>query len=333
LKGKKVMDLGCGTGYFTFLMVDSGATIIAADIDDRFLAYVDSVRDARGISKKQVQTRKVPADNPMLDKREVDIVLIVNTYHHLQDRVNYLKKIKAGLKSTGYVVIIDYFKKDLPIGPPVDEKLSADDVTRELKMAGFSQFKTEDKSLPYQYIVFCAVVLFIDAGFYPLLEFFKVKHYFEASYHKQPVMKLKILGAILTLISLAFVFKDEVKVPKVWTAENLEGLLLPLADPSIVVTHLPDSMYYALEERVMYKTYPFYLPGTEPEGYYEWLKQQEPEIIFDVAKLKTPEDWIRAGEHVYDYPESTSPFTYDDSAAHANYQAIHFTGWNTAYPG
>jgi SAM-dependent methyltransferase len=154
LKNKKVMDLGCGTGYFTFLMVDSGATISAADIDDRFLAYVDSVRDARGISKKQVQTRKLPPDNPMLDKREVDIVLIVNTYHHLQDRVNYLKKIKAGLKSTGYVVIIDYFKKDLPIGPPTDEKLSADDITRELKMAGFSQFKTEDKSLPYQYIVF-----------------------------------------------------------------------------------------------------------------------------------------------------------------------------------
>lgn len=154
LKGKKVMDLGCGTGFFTFRMVDSGATIIAADIDERFLSYVDSVRDARGISKKQVLTRKVPADNPMLDKREVDIVLIVNTYHHLQDRVNYMKKVKAGLKSTGYVIIIDFFKKDLPIGPPTNQKLSTDDITRELKMAGFSQFKAEEKNLPYQYMVF-----------------------------------------------------------------------------------------------------------------------------------------------------------------------------------
>jgi hypothetical protein len=128
-------------------------------------------------------------------------------------------------------------------------------------------------------------------------------------------MKLKIMSAILAFASLAFVFKDEVKVPKVWTAENIEGLMLPLADSSIVVTHLPDSLYYGLEERVIYKTYPFYLPGTEPEGYYEWLKKQEPEIIFDAAKLKTPEDWIGAGEHVYDYPESTSPFPYDDTAA------------------
>jgi SAM-dependent methyltransferase len=148
------MDLGCGTGYFTFRMIDSGATVIAADIDDRFLKYVDSVRDARGVAKKLVQTRKVPADNPMLDKREVDIVLVVNTYHHLEDRVNYLRKIKAGLRQYGYVVIIDFVKKDLPMGPPTAQKLSPDDVVRELKMAGFSQFKTEDKTLPYQYIVF-----------------------------------------------------------------------------------------------------------------------------------------------------------------------------------
>ncbi len=154
LKNKRVMDLGCGTGYFTFKLVDSGATVIAADIDDRFLTYVDSVRNARGINKKQVQTRKLPADNPMLEKREVDIVLIVNTFHHLEDRVNYLRKVKSGLRQYGYVAIVDFYKKDLPIGPPTSMKLSADDVVRELKMAGFSQFKTDDKTLPYQYIVF-----------------------------------------------------------------------------------------------------------------------------------------------------------------------------------
>jgi 2-polyprenyl-3-methyl-5-hydroxy-6-metoxy-1,4-benzoquinol methylase len=154
LKGITVMDLGCGTGYFSFRMADSGANVIAADVDERFIAYVDSVRNARGVSKKLLQTRKVPADNPMLSKREVDIVFMVNTYHHLQDRVNYLKKVKAGLKSSGFIIIIDFFKKDLPVGPANAQKLSADEVTRDLKLAGFSQFKTDDKTLPYQYIVF-----------------------------------------------------------------------------------------------------------------------------------------------------------------------------------
>lgn len=153
VKGKKVLDIGCGAGYFTFRFVDSGATVIAADIDDRFLGYIDSVREARKISVKKLQTRKLPPDDPMVEKREADIVLIVNTYHHLEDRVNYLKKIKGGLRSNGFVVIIDYFNKEIPIGPPLAMKQSADDVTRDLKLAGFSFFKTDDKTLPYQYIV------------------------------------------------------------------------------------------------------------------------------------------------------------------------------------
>jgi hypothetical protein len=40
------------------------------------------------------------------------------------------------------------------MGPPVAMKLSADEVVRELKMAGFTQFKTDETTLPYQYIVF-----------------------------------------------------------------------------------------------------------------------------------------------------------------------------------
>lgn len=154
VKNKKIIDIGCGTGYFSFRLIDSGATVIAADIDERFLQYVDSIKLARGISDKKLQTRKLPPNDPLLQKREVDMVFIVNTYHHLEDRVNYLRKVKNGLKQQGYIVVIDYFKKELPMGPPVSVKLSADDVIRDLKMAGFSTFKTEDKLLPFQYIVF-----------------------------------------------------------------------------------------------------------------------------------------------------------------------------------
>ena len=38
----------------------------------------------------------------------------------------------------------------------------------------------------------------------------------------------------------------------------------------------------------------------EPAGYLDWLKQQEPEIIFDPAKLHTKEDWIAAGKIVFE---------------------------------
>lgn len=154
IKGKKVMEIGAGTGYFSFRLQQAGAQVIAADIDERFIAYIDSVKQARELTDKQINSRLVPPNDPKLSKREVDMVMLVNTFHHIEDRVNYFRKVKTGLKSQGFVVIVDYFKKDIPMGPPLAMKLSADDVIRDLKMAGFSTFKTDDTTLPFQYIVF-----------------------------------------------------------------------------------------------------------------------------------------------------------------------------------
>jgi 2-polyprenyl-3-methyl-5-hydroxy-6-metoxy-1,4-benzoquinol methylase len=154
IKGQRIIDIGCGTGYFSFRLEKAGANVIAADVDDRFLGYVDSVRKARGVSEKNLQTRKLPADDPKLDKREVNMAILVNTYHHIENRKAYFAKVKAGLKSQGFVVIIDYFKKELPIGPPVSMKLSAEEIIRELTLAGFSNFKVDDKMLPFQYVLY-----------------------------------------------------------------------------------------------------------------------------------------------------------------------------------
>jgi hypothetical protein len=58
--------------------------------------------------------------------------------------------------------------------------------------------------------------------------------------------------------------------------------------------------YYALKVRPIYKTYPAYAKGQEPAGYLESLKQMEPEVIFDSAKLHTKQDWIEAGKLVFE---------------------------------
>ena len=58
--------------------------------------------------------------------------------------------------------------------------------------------------------------------------------------------------------------------------------------------------------RPIYKSYPVYAVGKRPPGCEAWLKEQEPETIFDVSKLRTEDDWIRAGEVVFE-----SPIVYD----------------------
>jgi hypothetical protein len=52
----------------------------------------------------------------------------------------------------------------------------------------------------------------------------------------------------------------------------------------------------------IYRGYPVYLPEREPSGYIETLRQKEPELVFDPAKLRTQEDWIRAGAIVFRAP-------------------------------
>jgi hypothetical protein len=54
--------------------------------------------------------------------------------------------------------------------------------------------------------------------------------------------------------------------------------------------------------RPIYQSYPVYHPDHEPPGYVDWLAQREPRMVWDASKLHTREDWIRAGELVFETP-------------------------------
>ena len=84
-------------------------------------------------------------------------------------------------------------------------------------------------------------------------------------------------------------------------------LEVPLANPKYSPIHISEVAYYRIPVRIIYKTYPVYHPSREPAGYMDWLKQQEPEIAFDLSKLRTREDWVKAGEVVFNAPTSYGP--------------------------
>jgi hypothetical protein len=93
------------------------------------------------------------------------------------------------------------------------------------------------------------------------------------------------------------------EVPKAWDVEALRSQEVPLTRPEYSARYFVDGdFYYRIPVRPIWKSYPVYLPGKEPAGYLDWLKQQEPEVAFDPAKLRTQEDWVRAGELVFDAP-------------------------------
>ena len=148
--GKKILDIGAGTGYFSFKLAAKGASVIAGDVDDRFQNYIKEKIEKE--NAPEVALRKLPYDSPALADAEVDKVLIVNTYHHIENRVNYFKEVLKGLATGGELLVIDFKKQDGP-GPPVKMKMAPDFITAELKKAGFTEFELNNSLLEHQYII------------------------------------------------------------------------------------------------------------------------------------------------------------------------------------
>jgi hypothetical protein len=96
--------------------------------------------------------------------------------------------------------------------------------------------------------------------------------------------------------------ESRTQMPKVWDDAAIASVDLPLAVAAASPVQISSKYYYGIPVRPIFKSYPVFRPDSEPAGYLEWLKRQEPKMVFDAAKLKTQEDWIRAGELVFDAP-------------------------------
>src|SRR6266487_1869777 len=70
-------------------------------------------------------------------------------------------------------------------------------------------------------------------------------------------------------------------IPRAWDDREVASFEVPLAQPERSPRYLSAAEYYALDVLSIYRGYPVYVPGKEPAGYMDRLKQVEPEIAFD----------------------------------------------------
>jgi hypothetical protein len=106
--------------------------------------------------------------------------------------------------------------------------------------------------------------------------------------------------SIICVVGTAQTFRPS--IPRAWDDGETTSFELPLAQADRSPRYPPAKEYYAMPVRPVYRTYPFYTPDKEPAGYWESLQQKEPELLFDPASLLTKDDWIRAGELVFEQP-------------------------------
>ncbi|MFN0035963.1 MAG: class I SAM-dependent methyltransferase [Saprospiraceae bacterium] len=154
IQDETVADIGAGTGYFTFRLVPKAKKVIGIDIDPRFINFLDSVKvRLPKVYRDRFESRLSKFDDPLLQPEETENVVIVNTYAYIENRVQYLKTLSKGIAPGGQLLIIDFKKNNLPVGPPDEFKVSLAQVERELVAAGFKISKIDKDALDYQYIV------------------------------------------------------------------------------------------------------------------------------------------------------------------------------------
>jgi len=145
-----VADIGAGTGYFSArlaTMLPQGR-VFAADIEPSMVRYL-SERAARERLANMVPVLS-HNDTPGLPVK-VDLVLMVDTYHHIESREQYFRELRKSLKPGGRLAVID-FRMDSPEGPPKQARLTPAQVTGEMARAGYMLAAQHD-FLPRQYFL------------------------------------------------------------------------------------------------------------------------------------------------------------------------------------
>jgi ubiquinone/menaquinone biosynthesis C-methylase UbiE len=141
-----VADIGAGSGYFTRRLSKHAGKVYAVDIDAKLLELT------KKNSGPNVETVLAAPDDPKLPQASVDTIFICDVLHHIEGRPAYYAKLLRALKPGGRLVNIDFYTRDLPVGPPVAMKLSEAEVEAEMKAAGLQLAEKHD-FLPHQYFL------------------------------------------------------------------------------------------------------------------------------------------------------------------------------------
>lgn len=134
--GSTVADIGSHEGYMTFKLskaVGEKGKVYAVDVDQLKLDKLNAHATERGV--KNIQTIKGDYDNPKLPENLLDAVIIVDTYHEMDDHDEILLHIKTALKTGGRLLLCE---------PINDNRRSQSRATQEGKHELEMRFALED---------------------------------------------------------------------------------------------------------------------------------------------------------------------------------------------
>ncbi len=151
LERKMVLaDLGCGTGFFTIPVSLRVKKVYALDVQREMLDILQDKIKKQKIAN--IETILSEESSIPLPDGSVDILLMANVFHELEDRSAILEEGKRILSSRGKLAIVDWKKIEMDFGPPLEERLAEEEIISICKDSGF-EFAERSDAGPYNYLL------------------------------------------------------------------------------------------------------------------------------------------------------------------------------------
>ena len=135
-------DIGCGPGFFTLPLAKKVNKVFAIDISNEMLGICK--RRAEEQKLKNIKYIKSEGVAISLEDDSVDKVLLVNVFHELQERSKIVEELNRILKLEGHAFIIDWKYEKMDFGPPLEHRVTIQEVTHDLTTNGFTFVRSWD---------------------------------------------------------------------------------------------------------------------------------------------------------------------------------------------
>lgn len=154
--GDTIADIGAGTGFFSLRFartVGKNGLVYASDVDGAMVRFIDKRARKEGLGN--VRAIHARLDDPLIPRSAANLVFICDTYLFIDNRIQYLTRLKDSLKSNGRLAIVSFNPSaEIPGAPPPQRMVPKQVVIKEAIAAGFV-LDAEYFFLPYQdFLVF-----------------------------------------------------------------------------------------------------------------------------------------------------------------------------------
>lgn len=95
--GKSVLDVGCGTGLFSYLCAKKGANVLGIDYANEAIDLANKTYQHKNLKFKNMNANRIQG--------KFDVIVSIGTLEHMDEPFKFLRLIKSKLEKNGKILL------------------------------------------------------------------------------------------------------------------------------------------------------------------------------------------------------------------------------------